>query len=186
MLPEIVLYAAVPSAMPTRIQSRARRRQPHLVFVALALVEAQADDGVAGDRGRLELDQRETALAHFDLRFARAGGEDLVVVELLDFPPRAIRRIDAEGRDACRRAPACRTCRTCAARSPGACGHRRPASKRPCRSRRAPGRRRSAPMRSALPDHLAVRRRGCARRACCRRRRDRRRASGSAPPCWRR
>ncbi len=75
------------------------RRQPHLVFVALALVEAQADDGVARRRGRLELDQRETVLAHFDLRLARAGGEDLVVVELLDFPPRAVRRIDAEVRD---------------------------------------------------------------------------------------
>ena len=79
-----------------------RGREPHFVFIALALVEAQAYDRVAADRGGLELDEREAVLAHFDLRLARARGENLVVVELLDFPPGAVRRIDAEVRDRAR------------------------------------------------------------------------------------
>ena len=72
------------------------RREPHLELVVLALVVTQADDGVAGDGGRLELDQRDAVVADLDLRVARTGREDLVVVELLDFPHRAVRRIERE------------------------------------------------------------------------------------------
>ena len=99
MLPEMVLYAAVPSAMPTRIQSRAAGASHTLYSSLWRSLKRRRTIALPRRRRGLELDQREAAFAHFDLRLARAVGEDLVVVELLDFPPGAVRRIDAEGRD---------------------------------------------------------------------------------------
>ena len=56
-----------------------RRLQPHLEFVALPLVEAHANHGVARVRGRLQFDHRKAAVLDFDLRLARSVGENLVL-----------------------------------------------------------------------------------------------------------
>ena len=67
------MYAAVPSAMPTRIQSRAAGASHTLNLVVLALVEAQAEASrcrvvVVGSSSM----SARPFVAHFDLRLARA------------------------------------------------------------------------------------------------------------------
>ncbi len=128
-------------------------REPHLVFIALALVVAQAHDGVAAWSWWARARSSARPLSRTSTCGSR-GPVERIWLSLSCSTSHQERYGESTLKvgDRARRAPACRTCRTCAARSPGACGRRRRASTPPCRSRRAPGRRRSAPcVRRARP-----------------------------------
>ena len=101
MLPEMVLYAAVPSAMPTRIQSRAAGAS-HTLYSSLwrSLKRRRTTALPLTVVGSSSMSARPSRALRPAARAARR--ENLVVVELLDFPPGAVRRIDAEIRDRAR------------------------------------------------------------------------------------
>ncbi len=63
----------------------------------MPFVEAQPHDGRSGLRGRLEQDAHEAVFLDGERRLAAAFDEHGIVVQRLDFPPRAVRRIDAIG-----------------------------------------------------------------------------------------
>ena len=85
--------------MPTRIQSRAAGASQTLnSSLCRSLKRTRIMALPVTVVGSSSISARPSC-CDFDLRLARAGGEDLVVVELLDFPPRAVRRIDAERGD---------------------------------------------------------------------------------------